>query len=55
MERFVQSITSGGLVLVAGLWLATLFDGVVVWGLGWGLVLLGIGGLAWGIGQKIEG
>jgi hypothetical protein len=54
MERFVQAIVSGGLGLVAGLWLTTLLDGVLLRGLGWGLVLLGVAGLAWGIGQKVE-
>jgi hypothetical protein len=54
VEPFVETITGSGLALVAGLWLTTLADGLVLWGLGWGLVVLGAGGLAWGIGQKIE-
>ena len=53
MEPFVQTIVGSGCALVAGLWLATLFGGVPG-GVGWGLVLLGVGGLGWGIGQKIE-
>lgn len=54
MERFVQAIVSGGLALVAGLWVVTLADELVLSGLGWGLVVLGVGGLGWGIGQKLE-
>lgn len=54
MERFVQALVSGGLALMAGLWLATLADGLVLSGVGWGLVLLGVGGLGWGIGRKVE-
>lgn len=53
MEPFVQKITAGGLVLVAGLWIATLGDGPWT-GLGWGLVVLGLAGLGWGIGTKID-
>jgi hypothetical protein len=45
---------SGGLALVAGLWLATLADGLVLSGIGWALVLLGVGGLGWGVGEKVE-
>ena len=54
MERFVQALVGGGLALVAGLWIATLADGLVLSGLGWGLVLLGVAGLGWSIGQQIE-
>jgi hypothetical protein len=54
MEPFVQKITGGGGALVAGLWLATLADGLVLSGLGWGLVLLGVVGLGLGIGEKVE-
>jgi len=54
MEQFVQAIVSGGLALVAGLWLTTLFEDALLSGLGWGLVVFGLGGLAWGIGQMIE-
>lgn len=54
MERFVQAITGGGLTLIAGLWLVTLASaGSGVWGLGLGVVLLGIGGLAYGLGEAL--
>ncbi len=50
MERFVQAITGGGLSLVAGLWLVTLFEaGALLFLLGLVLVLFGVGGLAGGI------
>ena len=55
MESFVQAIVAGGLALLAGLWLHTLSaSGSVPGILGLGLVVLGIGGLGWGIGSELE-
>lgn len=55
MERFVQLVTAGGVALVAGLWLVTLFGrGTTPWLLGGALVLLGVAGLAAGIGSEVE-
>ena len=55
MERFVRIIVVGGVALVAGLWVATLFG---AWSLPWlvGVVLAfgGVGGLAGGIWEEIE-
>lgn len=55
MERFVRAITGGGIALVAGLWVLTLFDArSPPWLLGVGLVLLGLVGLAAGIWTEVE-
>lgn len=55
MERFVQAITGGGLSLVAGLWLLTLFPtGAVPYLMGIVFVGVGIGGLAGGIWVGLE-
>lgn len=55
VERFVQLIVGGGLALVAGLWLTTISS---IWSFPWllgaVLVLLGMGGLAGGIGNEID-
>lgn len=56
MERFVLAMTGGGLALVAGLWLTTLTpDGSTAEVLGIGLVLLGIGGLSYGLWDALAG
>lgn len=50
MERFVQAIGAGGMALVGGLWLLTLFaPRQAMWLIGLGLVVVGVGGLIWGI------
>lgn len=55
VERFVRLIVGGGVALVAGLWLLALFDAwSVAWLAGAGLSLIGVGGLASGIGRRIE-
>lgn len=55
MERFVQLIASGELVLVAGLWMAALFDAwSIVWLLGGALVLFGTGSVLAGIAVEID-
>ncbi|MFP4228469.1 MAG: hypothetical protein ACLFTE_06545 [Salinivenus sp.] len=54
MERFVQAIVGGGLSLVAGLWLATLASGPALWAAGTALVLLGLGGVAYGLWDVLE-
>lgn len=55
MEQFVQAIVAGGLALVAGLWLVTLFEaGAISYLLGLVLVLLGAGGLTGGIWTGIN-
>lgn len=55
MEQFVQAITGGGLSLVAGLWLVTLFEsGTVPFLFGSILVLLGVGGLTSGIWMGLD-
>lgn len=56
MERFVQYVTVGGVVVVAGLWLMALFaPGSPLWLLGIVLTILGGGGLTFGIGSEIGG
>lgn len=55
VERFVVAIVAGGLALVAGLWLVSLFEArSAVWLLGLGLALLGVLGLAGGIWSQVE-
>lgn len=55
MERFVQFIVGGGLGLVAGLWLVTLFGRwSTLWLLGAALVLLGVAGLGHGIWSQVD-
>lgn len=55
MERFVQLIAVGGVVLVGGLWVVTLFDAwSIAWLVGAPLVLLGAGSLLAGIGSEID-
>lgn len=55
MERFVQLIVTGGVALVAGLWLVRILDaGSPPWLVGAGLVVLGVGGLASGIWSEVE-
>ena len=55
MERFVRAIVAGGLALIAGLWLVTVVESwSLPWLLGAVLVLLGIGGIAVGIGDEID-
>lgn len=55
MERFVGAVVAGGLALVAGLWLATLFAArSPAWFGGLGLVVAGLAGLAWGIRSQVE-
>lgn len=54
MERFAIAIVTGGVSLVAGLWLATLLTAVTIgWMLGIVLVLLGLGGMMWGIWTQL--
>lgn len=55
MERFVQAIGAGGVALVAGLWLLALFaPRRAMWLVGLGLVVVGIGGLIWGIRTELS-
>lgn len=54
MERFVQLVTAGGVALVAGLWVVTLFDAQSAVAFGAAFVLLGVGGLAAGIWLEID-
>lgn len=54
MERFVRAIVGGGLLLIAGLWLAALSAGSIPRLFGGALAALGVGGLAFGIGSEIE-
>lgn len=55
MERFVQAIVGGGLAFVAGLWLVRLTPTAsVAWGVGISLVVLGLGGLGWGIVSELD-
>lgn len=51
----MRLVVAGGVVLVAGLWLASL-SGTASgpWLLGAALVLAGCGGLAAGIGREVE-
>lgn len=55
MERFVWLLLTGGLSMVAGLWLVTLFETArPPWLLGLGLVGLGVTVLGAGITSRIE-
>lgn len=55
MERFVQFVTGGGVALVVGLWIASLFGtGSGPWVLGGALAALGGGALLTGIAIEIE-
>lgn len=55
MERFVRAIVGGGLALVAGLWALSLSSPLTgPWLVGALLAILGTGGLAAGIGSRIE-
>lgn len=55
MERFVQLIAVGGVALVGGLWVVTLFDALsITWLAGAALALLGTASLAVGIGSEID-
>ncbi|MFB6081167.1 MAG: hypothetical protein ABEJ81_09240 [Haloferacaceae archaeon] len=55
MERFVRSIAAGGILLVAGLWLADLFaPASAPWLVGAALAVVGTAGLVAGIGRRIE-
>ncbi|MDF9744711.1 hypothetical protein [Natrinema salsiterrestre] len=55
MERFVQLIVAGGVVLVGALWLAALVEyGSVVWFGGVVLALLGTGAVLAGIVSQLE-
>ncbi|WP_226004295.1 hypothetical protein [Natrinema salinisoli] len=55
MERFVQLIVAGGVVLVGALWLTALVEyGSVPWVGGVVFALLGTGVVLAGIGSEIE-
>jgi len=55
MERFVVAVVLGGVTLVAGLWLVTLFGTFsTAWLAGAVLVLLGLLGLGAGIRSEVE-
>lgn len=55
MERFVQVLAAGGVVLVAGLWAVTLLAvGSWPWLLGAAAVVLGSVGLVAGVGMELE-
>jgi hypothetical protein len=55
MERFVIAIVAGGIALVAGLWLVTLFEPFsAVWTVGAFLVVLGASALGAGIWSEVE-
>ncbi|PSQ37298.1 hypothetical protein BRD08_03050 [Halobacteriales archaeon SW_10_66_29] len=55
MERFVIAIVAGGIALVAGLWLVTLFEPFsAVWTVGAFLVVLGASALGAGIRSEVE-
>ena len=55
MERFVQLIVAGGVVLVGALWLAALSEwGSAPWLAGVVLALCGTAGLAAGIWSELE-
>jgi hypothetical protein len=54
MERFVTLVVAGGLTLVAGLWTVELAPDVTLSLAGAALALLGVAGLAAGIGDELE-
>lgn len=55
MEPFVRAIVGGGLLLLAGLWLAEPFAaGSPPWLVGAALAALGAGGLAFGIRSELS-
>ncbi|MFB6301952.1 MAG: hypothetical protein ABEH78_03730 [Haloferacaceae archaeon] len=55
MERFARAVVGGGLLLVAGLWLLDLFAArSAPWLVGAALAVLGVGGLAFGIGTEVR-
>lgn len=55
MERFVELIVSGGVALVAGLWVTTGFAwGTAPWAGGVAVVIVGALALAAGIGSELE-
>lgn len=54
MERFVTLVVAGGLALVAGLWTVELAPDVALSLAGAALALLGVAGLAAGIGDELE-
>jgi len=55
VERFVRLICGGGVLLVAGLWIATLSTAPSApWLLGVASALVGLGGLAAGIRSGID-
>ena len=55
VEGFVRLIVAGGLVLLAGLWIARVMAvGSTGWWVGVALVVLGIGGLVRGIWSQVE-
>jgi hypothetical protein len=55
VEQFVRAIVAGGISLVAGLWLVSLFEvATLLWILGTILVAGGIAGLGFGIRSELE-
>lgn len=55
MERFVQHIVAGGLLLVAGLWVTAILEpGVDLWLLGPLLVIAGGASLLAGIAEPLD-
>lgn len=55
IEPFVRAIVGGGLLLVAGLWIASLGGtGGSLWLSGGSLALVGLASLAWGIWSQLE-
>lgn len=55
MERFTRLIVAGGIVMIAGLWVAALLEAwSAAWAAGTVLALLGAGAIAAGINSEIE-